>query len=126
MHKRIIYDPVTRDYAMHLDGALIGFARTHHEAEITLDQLVFALLSGDYHTPTPAPVPTPRTSADLWALRSRDESAFYAELASYTDAQLAAAAEAFAVFARQELGTSSATGVRILTIWQRRLPQQAS
>ena len=125
MQKSISYDRDTRDYAMHLDGALIGFARTYSEAEVTLDRLVFALLGSDY-LPSPTTAPTPRTSAELWALRACDESAFYAELASYTDAQLAAAAEAFAVFARQELGTSSATGVRILTIWQRKLPQQAS
>ncbi len=124
--KEIAYDRATRDYAMHLDGELIGFARTSHEAEVTLDRLIYELLSGDYHTPTPAPVPTPRTSAELWALRSRDESAFYAELASYTNAQLAAAAEDFAVFARKELGTRDVTGERIRTIWQRRLPQQAS
>ena len=123
--KEITYDRATRDYAMHLDGELIGFARTYHEAEITLDRLVYELLSSDYR-PSPAPAFTPRTSAELWDLRSSDEAAFYAELASYSDAQLAAAAEAFAVFAQQALGTSSATGVRILTIWQRKLPQQAS
>lgn len=46
--KDIIYDPETRDYAMYLDGELVGFARTYQEAEITLDQLVFELLSGEY------------------------------------------------------------------------------
>lgn len=42
--KEIVYDRETRDYAMYLDGELVGFARTYHEAEITLDQLVFELL----------------------------------------------------------------------------------
>lgn len=46
--KEIVYDRETRDYAMYLDGELVGFARTYHEAEITLDQLVFELLSGQY------------------------------------------------------------------------------
>lgn len=46
--KEIIYDPETRDFAMYLDGELIGFARTHHEAEVTLDQLVFELLRSQY------------------------------------------------------------------------------
>jgi hypothetical protein len=46
--KTIVYDRETRDYAMYLDGELVGFARTYHEAEITLDQLVFELLSGQY------------------------------------------------------------------------------
>ena len=43
--KEICYDRETRDFAMYLDGELIGFARTYHEAEITLDQLVFELMS---------------------------------------------------------------------------------
>lgn len=43
--KEIVYDRETRDYAMYLDGELVGFARTYHEAEVTLDQLVYELLS---------------------------------------------------------------------------------
>lgn len=43
--KEICYDRETRDYAMYLDGELVGYARSYHEAEITLDQLVFELLS---------------------------------------------------------------------------------
>jgi hypothetical protein len=46
--KEINYDRETRDYAMYLDGELVGFARTYQEAESTLDQLVFELLSGAY------------------------------------------------------------------------------
>ncbi len=39
MTTTITYNPETRDYAMQLDGELVGFARTRHEAEVTLDQL---------------------------------------------------------------------------------------
>lgn len=46
--KEIAYDRETGDYAMYLDGELVGFARTYHEAEQVLDQLVFELLSGQY------------------------------------------------------------------------------
>lgn len=46
--KEIKYDRETRDYAMYLDGDLVGFARTYHEAEVTLDQLVFELMSGQH------------------------------------------------------------------------------
>jgi hypothetical protein len=46
--KEIVYDRETRDYAMYLDGELVGFARTYHEAEITLDQLVFELMNMQY------------------------------------------------------------------------------
>jgi hypothetical protein len=42
--KEIVYDRETRDYAMRLDGELVGFARTHHEAEVTLNQIVYELL----------------------------------------------------------------------------------
>jgi hypothetical protein len=38
--KEINYDRETRDYAMYLNGELVGFARTYHEAEVTLDALV--------------------------------------------------------------------------------------
>lgn len=49
MYKReIVYDRETRDYAMYIDGELVGYARTYHEAEITLDELVFELISGQY------------------------------------------------------------------------------
>jgi hypothetical protein len=46
--KEIVHDRKTRDYAMYLDGELVGFARTYQEAEVTLDQLIFELMSGQY------------------------------------------------------------------------------
>ena len=46
--KEIVYDRETRDYAMYLDGELVGFARTYPEAEATLDSLVFELISGEH------------------------------------------------------------------------------
>lgn len=44
-HKQIVYDRETKDFAMYLDSELIGYARTYLEAEVTLDQLVYELLS---------------------------------------------------------------------------------
>ncbi len=41
--KEIVYDRASRDYAMYLNGELVGFDRTYHEAEVTLDQLVLEL-----------------------------------------------------------------------------------
>jgi hypothetical protein len=41
--KEIIYDRETRDYAMYLDGELVGFARTYSDADATLDQLIAEL-----------------------------------------------------------------------------------
>jgi len=46
--KEIVFDPETRDFAMYLDGELVGFARTYREAEETLNQLVFELMTGAY------------------------------------------------------------------------------
>lgn len=46
--KEIIYDSETRDFAMYLDGELVGFARTYQEAEQTLNELIYELLHGGY------------------------------------------------------------------------------
>ena len=45
--KEIRYDRASRDYGMYLDGELVGFARTYHEAEVTLDDLVHEILTRD-------------------------------------------------------------------------------
>lgn len=42
--KHICYDYEAHDYALYLDNELVGFARTYHEAEVTLDQLVLELI----------------------------------------------------------------------------------
>lgn len=65
--KHIAYQRDTREYAMYLDGALIGFARTYDEAEITLDAAVHAILSHRANW-TQAP-----TEADALPLPSTDE-----------------------------------------------------
>lgn len=68
--KSIVYDRETRDYAMYLDSELVGFARTYHEAEVTLDQLVFELMTGQHfkNFPTgevaPPPIDEPQPIAD--------------------------------------------------------------
>jgi hypothetical protein len=49
--KEIVYDPETRDFAMYLDGELVGFARTYQEAEQTLDELIYELLNGTHYVP---------------------------------------------------------------------------
>jgi hypothetical protein len=38
----IQYDRTTGDYRMTLDGELIGYAKTHHDAEVALDAVVHA------------------------------------------------------------------------------------
>ncbi len=40
----IVHEPETGTYAMYLDSELVGFARTHGEAETTLDELVYQQL----------------------------------------------------------------------------------
>lgn len=43
--KEIVYDRESRDYAMYLNGELVGFARTYHRAEVELDERVYEQLS---------------------------------------------------------------------------------
>lgn len=43
--KMIVYDRKTRDFAMYLDGELVGYAPTYLQAESTLNQLVYELLA---------------------------------------------------------------------------------
>jgi hypothetical protein len=76
--KSISYDPHTGDHAMYLDGELIGFARTHHGAEITLDDLAHELLTGTYSgitaSTTTLPLPPTDTIAEaLGVLAAHDD-----------------------------------------------------
>ena len=50
--KEICYDRESHDYAMYLDNELVGFQRTYREAEITLDQIVYELMTGMYFRKT--------------------------------------------------------------------------
>ena len=78
----IVYDRETHDYAMYLDGELVGFARTYHDAEVTLDQLRLeqAQHAAPLSDPALEPLPAPGTSID-------QQLAFYS--ASYKTAKLA-------------------------------------
>lgn len=46
--KSIVYDAETRDFALYLDGELVGFARTYQAGEVLLDEIIFELLNGDF------------------------------------------------------------------------------
>lgn len=52
--RQYVYDRETRDFAMYLDGELVGFARTPQEAEQTLNALVYELLVSAYGVPAQA------------------------------------------------------------------------
>lgn len=43
--KMIVYDRKTRDFALYLNGELVGYAATYLEAESKLNRLVYELLS---------------------------------------------------------------------------------
>jgi len=62
--KEIVFDRETRDFAMYLDGELVGYARTYSEAETTLDELVFELLSAQSNT---APDVAPNDEERFWS-----------------------------------------------------------
>ena len=58
--KHIIYDWRTREYAMYLDGELIGFCdKTYQDAEVILDNLIVAQSHGRFTEPLSQPVYTP-------------------------------------------------------------------
>ena len=42
--KMIMYDRSTRDFAIYVDGELVGYARSYLDAEAVLDQLRMELL----------------------------------------------------------------------------------
>ncbi|MDP9316702.1 MAG: hypothetical protein M3R24_38580 [Chloroflexota bacterium] len=42
--KMIMYSRDTRDFALYLDGVLVGYAPSYLEAEAVLDQLMLELL----------------------------------------------------------------------------------
>lgn len=54
-HKMIQYDRETGDFAMHLNGELVGYAATYLQAETTLNKLVYELLTKN---PIPHEEPT--------------------------------------------------------------------
>jgi hypothetical protein len=53
--RAIVYDRETHDYAMYLDGDLVGYARTYHDAERSLDALVAEILA--LHAGSALPLP---------------------------------------------------------------------
>ncbi len=46
--KNIMYNRDTRDFAIFLDGALVGYAQSYLEAEAVLDQLMMELLRSGF------------------------------------------------------------------------------
>lgn len=42
--KEIRYCRETKDYALYLNGEIVGYARSYHEGEIALNELVYELL----------------------------------------------------------------------------------
>jgi hypothetical protein len=43
--KMIVYDRKSRDFAMYLNGELVGYSPTYLQAEAALNQLIYELLS---------------------------------------------------------------------------------
>ena len=44
MTKEIRYDRETRDYAMYINGEVVGYAPNYHDAEVRLDAIVYDML----------------------------------------------------------------------------------
>jgi len=83
----IMVDPECGDHVMYLDGSLVGFAWTAHEAQTILDQLAHELQSGRSSTfpivPIPPAFPFPPLDTIAEALgvlaAHDDEPTIYAE-----------------------------------------------
>lgn len=41
--KEIVYDRISHDFALYLDGAIVGYARSYVDGERTLDELVASI-----------------------------------------------------------------------------------
>lgn len=74
--RKIRYDPTTRDFALYLDGQLVGFARSYHDGERTLDALVYEILSEERIA-----------QADAQAERDAEAESLLGELNAVTTAQ---------------------------------------
>jgi hypothetical protein len=44
MNREIKYDRLSKDFAGYINGILIGFYRSYHDAEVALDAYVFEAL----------------------------------------------------------------------------------
>jgi hypothetical protein len=96
--KSVVSYQETRDHAMEGDGQLIGFARTHDEAETTLDQLIDELLTLSSTTPSPAPIlslpPTDTIAEALGVLAAHDnDGAIFAEACGHLAAGVSISAD---------------------------------
>src|SRR5262245_7527561 len=56
-NQAIVYDPQTEDHTMYLDGVLVGFARTAHEAQTILEQIAQEFRSGRPSSFPSMPIP---------------------------------------------------------------------
>ncbi|GAB4201077.1 MAG: hypothetical protein OHK0022_22770 [Roseiflexaceae bacterium] len=81
--KQIVYDRTTRDYALYLDGDLVGYACNVRAARLTLE----ALLSERQCYTAPAPDPLPLPPLALIAVALEDLAAAAAEPEIYREAR---------------------------------------
>lgn len=100
--KSIQYSPDTRDFAMYLDGELVGFAATYQKAEQQLDALVYEILTeaaaqmteeAPVSDPTPEPQPEIPTPAQVAAACQALAEEFDDAAAAHADAGNADAAK---------------------------------
>lgn len=82
--RSIEYDPARRSYAMSLEGDLIGYARSYHHAEVTLDELEAEIQALQV---TPLALPPLAAVAD-----TLDKLALVAEPTSFVEARAQLAA----------------------------------
>jgi hypothetical protein len=79
--REIVFDRQAREYAMILDGEHIGFARTYHEGEVTLDALVREILLAYVSSPAQPlpPVEVVEEALDELSAIPTDDTPHFAE-----------------------------------------------
>jgi hypothetical protein len=45
--REVLYDRETRDYALYLDGQIVGYARTRHEGDARLNAIVYQRMASE-------------------------------------------------------------------------------
>lgn len=98
--KAVVYDPETRDFALYLDGELVGWARSYKEGEDRLDELAYSRLS--HQQPAIAGSAPVEASAVDAVLAQRDDEARREQIRA--EALADAEGQAFAAAQRRAIG----------------------
>lgn len=98
--REIVYSPKDRDYALYLNGELVGFARSYAEGEQVLDSLTHDLLQGTF---TLTRTPQERLTLYTTAYRTAKAAGRDLDAARYQAEALQALADSLGITVAQML-----------------------